>query len=107
MKHKSAKLGTLFLALTLGLFWATRDAWAFGTLLVVGAIDLVLVFKTKGTISMWIWARFRPWADAGWMVAAVVISTIARGWVIGLAVAIGVIVGHLGWQSSDLENGKQ
>jgi len=103
MTHKSAKLGTLLLALALGLFWATADAFAFAVLVVVGAIDIVLLVKAKGTISMWIWARFRPWADAAWMVIAVGITTAVRGPVVGLAVLIGVIVGHLGWQSSDLD----
>jgi len=101
MKHKSAKLGTVLLALAVLLFWLQLWSQAFVALCVVGVIDLVLVFKAKGTISMWIWGRFRPWADALWMAAVVGVTTAVLGPVLGLATLVGVIVGHLGWQSSD------
>ena len=105
MKHKSAKLGMALLVAATAVFWCRQWAWMAAALAAVGVIDLVLVFKAKGTISMWIWGRFRPWADAAWMVAVVSVTMLVLGYQFGLAVALGVIVGHLGWQSSD--NGKK
>ena len=101
MKHKSAKLGTALLVIAVILFWLRLWWPAFGALCAVGVIDMVLVVKAKGTISMWIWGRFRPWADAAWMLAVVAVTTAVLGPVLGLATLVGVIVGHLGWQSSE------
>jgi len=107
MKHKSAKLGTLLLNVALGLFWFRFWCWALAALVVVGIIDLVLIVKQHGTISMWLWQRFRATVDAVLMVSVLVTTYFILGLPMAVGVLLGMIVGHLGWQSSDLENGKQ
>ena len=101
MKHRSAKLGTALLVAGTILFWLQAWAWMAAALVLVGVIDIVLVVKVKGTISMWVWGRFRPWVDAAWMVVVVVVTALVLGYEFGLATALGVIVGHLAWQSSE------
>ena len=107
MKHKSAKLGALLLGVGLVLFWSRAWAWALAALAIVGIIDLVLILKCKETISVWIWARCRATVDALLMAAVLIATYFILGLPMAVAVLVGVIVGHLGWQSSDTEKGSK
>jgi len=92
------KIGAGLLIAALVLAWQSLTWFALGALILVGLVDLFLVFENKTTISQWIHQLFGKKTDIGIMIGLLVYTWhIFGGPASFVIMLIGVIMGHLFW----------
>jgi len=95
------KIGAGLIVLALFLVWGSSYWPALSTLIAIGVIDLVLVFKKEDTISNWIHRILPKKIDTFIMIGILTYTWYLWGQEGFLPVMMGVVVGHLFWNSGD------
>jgi len=95
------KVGAGLLGLSLVLVWFNAYWPALLSLIAIGGIDLALVAKDEDTISNWIHSLFPKKTDSLIMVGILAYTWYLWGAIGFLPMMMGVIVGHLFWNSSN------
>ena len=94
---KLAIFGAGLLLLALILTWLKMTWFALGTLILVGAIDIILVVLKEDTISQWLHRQFPKAWDMVILIGLLVYTWIVFGATGFVPVLIGAIAGHIFW----------